>query len=52
VADDVVEQAGGAGQLGAMLVEHPERFMSRRLLAECRSFVRLPNGGPGASRDA
>jgi hypothetical protein len=36
------------GQLGAMLVEHPERFMSRRLLAECRSFVRLPNGGTGA----
>jgi hypothetical protein len=36
------------GQLGVALVEHPERFMSRRLLAECRSFVRLPNGGSGA----
>ena len=36
------------GQLGAGLVEHPERFMSRRLLGECRSFVRLPNGGSGA----
>jgi len=36
------------GQLGAALVEHPEQFMSRRLLAECRSFVRLPNGGSGA----
>ena len=36
------------GQLGAGLVEHPERFMSRRLLAECRSFVRLPNGSTGA----
>jgi hypothetical protein len=36
------------GQLGAALVEHPERFMSRRLLAECRSFVRLANGGSGA----
>jgi hypothetical protein len=36
------------GQLGAGLVEHPDRFMSRRLLGECRSFVRLPNGGTGA----
>jgi hypothetical protein len=36
------------GQLGAVLVEHPEQFMSRRLLAECRSFVRLANGGTGA----
>ena len=36
------------GQLGAALVEHSERFKSRRLLAECRSFVRLPNGGSGA----
>jgi hypothetical protein len=35
-------------RLGAGLVEEPERFMSRRLLAECRSFVRLPNGGSGA----
>jgi len=36
------------GQLGAGLVEHPERFMSRRLLGECRSFVRLSNGSAGA----
>jgi hypothetical protein len=36
------------GQLGAALVDHPERFMSRKLLAECRSFVRLPNGSSGA----
>jgi hypothetical protein len=36
------------GQLGAALVEQPERFMSRRLLAECRSFVRLPDGRMGA----
>jgi hypothetical protein len=36
------------GRLGAALVEEPQRFMSRRLLAECRSFVRLPNGGTGA----
>ena len=36
------------GRLDAGLVEQPERFMSRRLLAECRSFVRLPNGNTGA----
>jgi hypothetical protein len=36
------------GRLDAALVEQPERFLSRRLLAECRSFVRLPNGGTGA----
>jgi hypothetical protein len=36
------------GRLEAALVEEPERFQSRRLLAECRSFVRLPNGTSGA----
>jgi hypothetical protein len=36
------------GRLGAALVERPEAFQSRRLLAECRSFVRLENGGSGA----
>jgi hypothetical protein len=36
------------GRLGAGLVEQPERFQSRRLLGECRSFVRLPNGRTGA----
>ncbi|MDR3774400.1 MAG: terminase [Terracidiphilus sp.] len=36
------------GQLGAGLVENPERFKSRRLLGECRSFVRLPDGRSGA----
>ena len=35
-------------RLGAALVEEPERFASRKLLAECRSFVRLPNGNSGA----
>jgi len=29
-------------------VEKPECFQSRGLLAECRSFVRLPNGRTGA----
>jgi hypothetical protein len=36
------------GRLDAALVEEPKRFQSRKLLAECRSFVRLPNGGSGA----
>jgi hypothetical protein len=36
------------GRLGAALVEQPERFMSRRLLGECRSFVRQADGSTGA----
>jgi hypothetical protein len=36
------------GRLDAGLVEQPECFQSRRLLAECRSFVRRPDGGSGA----
>jgi hypothetical protein len=36
------------GRLDAALVEQPERFQSKRLLAECRSFVRLPDGRSGA----
>jgi len=36
------------GQLNAALVEEPDRFQSRRLLGECRSFVRLANGSSGA----
>jgi hypothetical protein len=36
------------GRLGAALVEEPGCFMSRKLLSECRSFVRLANGGSGA----
>ncbi|RRA48228.1 terminase [Acidipila sp. EB88] len=38
--------------LGAMLVEQPELFQSERLLRECRSFVRLPNGRTGAQSGA
>jgi hypothetical protein len=36
------------GRLGAALVDEPGRFLSRRLLGECRGFVRLPGGGTGA----
>lgn len=37
------------GRLNAALVEHPELFMSRKLLAECRSFVRQADGSTGAA---
>ena len=36
------------GRLDAALVENSSCFMSRRLLAECRSFIRLPDGRTGA----
>jgi len=36
------------GRLDAALVEEPERFQSRKLLGECRSFVRGPDGRSGA----
>jgi hypothetical protein len=43
------------GRFDAALVEHPECFRSRKLLAECRSFVRKRDGstgaGPGAHDD-
>jgi hypothetical protein len=40
------------GRLGAALVDEPMRFQSRRLLAECRAFVRLPNGAAAARAGA
>jgi hypothetical protein len=43
-----MSRPGVLGRLDAALVERPECFQSRRLLAECRSFVRLPNGSSGA----
>jgi hypothetical protein len=36
------------GRLSAALVEEPGIFQSKKLLAECRNFVRLANGGTGA----
>jgi pyrroline-5-carboxylate reductase len=35
-------------RLGSLLMESPERFSSRRLLAECRTFVASPHGATGA----
>jgi hypothetical protein len=36
------------GRLDAGLVDQPQCFMSRKLLSECRSFVRLADGRTGA----
>jgi hypothetical protein len=36
------------GRLNAALIERPDHFMSRRFLAECRSFVRQADGSTGA----
>lgn len=61
----VYRQAGQAGWLttsaskpemvsglGALLVQRPQMFQSRRLLAECRTFVRGENGRAGAANGA
>jgi hypothetical protein len=40
------------GKLDVAFVEEPARFMSKRLLSECRSFVRLPDGRTGAKAGA
>lgn len=36
------------GRMNACLVDQADCFMSRKLLAECRSFVRRPDGSSGA----
>lgn len=41
---------GMIGRLGALLVEAPSLFLSRRLLEECRTFVTYPGGSTGAAR--
>lgn len=38
--------------LAALLSEAPERFSSQRLLTECRTFVRKPDGAPAAASGA
>ena len=43
-----VTRPRGIGRLNAALIEQPDLFMSRRLLAEFRSFVRQPDGRTGA----
>lgn len=36
-------------RMGALLAESPWMFLSRRLLAECRTFVSLAGGRTGAA---
>jgi hypothetical protein len=43
-----VSRPAAIGEMNAGLIEQPDHFMSRRLLAECRSFVRQPDGSMGA----
>ncbi len=43
-----VSRPAAVGRLDAALVEQPECFQSRRLLAECRCFVRMQDGNTGA----
>lgn len=63
--ENVFEKNGSAGwlttannkpamvsRLGALLVESPQIFRSRRLLGECRSFVNMPGGRTGAASGA
>ena len=40
------------GHMGALLAQSPELFYSRRLLAECRSFVNSEGGKTGAAKGA
>ena len=43
---------GLVGRMGALMVEQPWLFASRRLLGECRTFVSRPGGGAGAANGA
>jgi hypothetical protein len=40
------------GRLGALLVESPSLFLSKRLLEECRTFISYPGGRTGAASGA
>ena len=39
------------GRLGAALVEETGEVYEQQAAGECRSFVRLPNGGIGSARE-
>lgn len=43
-----VSRPAALARLNAALIDAPQCFMSRRLLGECRSFVRAPDGSTGA----
>ena len=48
----VATRPSALGRLNTYLIQEPSRFMSRRLLAECRTFVRLADGNSGAAAGA
>ena len=43
-----VSRPAAIGRLNACLIDQPDLFVSRKLLAECRSFVRMPDGSTRA----
>jgi hypothetical protein len=43
---------GMISRMGALLVESPWMFRSKRLLTECRTYISLPGGGTGAANGA
>lgn len=43
---------GMVGRLGALVVEQPGLFLSRRMLGECRTFVSRAGGSSGAANGA
>lgn len=47
-----VNRPAALARLNAALVQEPGKFLSRRLLAECRTFVRQADGNMGASSGA
>ncbi|HTX74663.1 MAG TPA: hypothetical protein VMD29_00565 [Terracidiphilus sp.] len=48
----VLSRPAAITRLSAALIQEPGRFMSRRLLAECRTFVRHADGNAGAASGA
>jgi hypothetical protein len=45
-------KSGMVSRMGALLVESPEMFLSRRLLGECRTFLTMAGGRTGAANGA
>ena len=48
MVDDGGKKPGMVSRMGALLVESPWMFLSRRMLGECRTFVAMAGGRTGA----
>jgi hypothetical protein len=48
----VLTRPAALGRMNAALIQEPGRFLSRRLLAECRTFVRQADGNAAAASGA